>query len=320
MTTGSMLSAITRSYDQYLDESNQGLGTLIQKGSTGGYSGNITSVDCDFLLLFNKDLPMFHNLPYRVLLHLPSLMTRLGIGQVTYDHIHFWAWTAESLNEVNSDNDYLEKNIERLFLLVVDYAVGRLSTVPVNKKVREENAQISRLVSPHAQRAMDGSHQAATQLSYPVLEGLLRRLCNDYVLTDGSIKSGKSILKMNGEEKNGGRANNIGNLLYHYENRVAPKETSCSLKAVRSEMANYSDSDTGYKILNSWRHPHSHGGERLSGPEHVVTLNIICQLIWDIIPKSEYENINKSRYSKYQPNSFEYYPLKETRDLLSKWD
>jgi len=330
MATGHILTTLSSDYSQYIAESNfDSLGNTIREGDSGGSFGNLSGSDYDRLLLFNDDLPMFHQLPFRALFHLPSLLTRLANAQVTYDHYHYWAWTAEVFKKTNRDENYLGKDIEQLFLLTVDFAVGGLTTVPVSMSLLRENKKIEQLVSPHASRAMLHSYRAATQLSHPLLEGLLRRLCSDFVDVDGKIKSGKKILRMNDSEQKGGRANNLGDLLYHFENRVAKDETARALKSIRSEMNRYSTSRVGYSIVNSWRHPHSHGGERFSGPEHAVLLNIACQLFWDTIPKRKWETIDKGRYSNEILNTtrfssfshtFDYYPLKETRDLLIERD
>lgn len=321
-----ILSKVNQNYEHYIKNSTtRSLENTIRDGDTGGYFGNMSKTDYKYLITFSDDLPMFHDLPFRVHIHLPTMLTRLGRVQVTYDHYFFWTWTAEVLKIINRNEEYFRKDIERMFLLVVDYAVGTLGSAPVSQQIWEENKQIRQLVSPHAERAILRSHRAATQLSYPLLEGLLRRLCSDFVDLDGLIKDNKSILKLNGEEQKGGRANNVGDLLHHYEKRVAGREIASSLKSIRSDMSVYSKSGNGYYIVNSWRHPHSHGGERLSGPEHVVLLNIVCQLIWDVIPIQEYSSVNKEEYSQkilgegihQQLGSFDYYPLKYTKDFLT---
>lgn len=129
MSTGKILRAVSQNYDSYVNNSSHGsLESRIKEGDSGGIFGNISDEDYECLLLFNSDIPMFHELPFRALVHLPSLMTRLGSTQVTYDHYHYWAWTAEVLKEVNRDEEYLEKDVEQMFLLAVDFAVGRFST------------------------------------------------------------------------------------------------------------------------------------------------------------------------------------------------
>jgi hypothetical protein len=326
MTTGHTLAKLSKDYEQYVTDSEFGsLEERIQQGDSGGSFGNLSDSDFTHLLLFNGNLPIFHEMCHRTLFHLPSLLTRLASTQVTHDHYHYWAWTAEVLKQINRDENHLERDIEQMFLLTVDFAVGGLTSVPISNKIQKENKKIEQLVSPHARRAMLSSYRAATQLSYPLLEGLLRRLCSDYVTIDGQIKSGKKIQKIGGTEQKGGRANNLGDLLNHYEKKVAEDETAKALESIRSEMNRYSTSETGYGIINSWRHPHSHGGERFTGPEHAVLLNIACQLVWDTIPVTEYKDIDRKRYSDKIINSnqissllnhFDYYPLKETRDLL----
>lgn len=325
MSTGKILSTLSDDYDRFLEESGADLGKTIQSGGTGGVFGNLTDSDIDYSLLFNEDLPMFHELPYRANLHLPSLLTKLGAIQVTFDHYHYWSWTAEMLREVDLGEDSLEIGLRRLFLHTVDFAVGRLGSIPINDRFRQENRQLRELASPHAKRAMRESFRAATQLSYPLLEGILRRLCSEYVDVDGSLKQGKKIHTMNGVEEH--RASNLGGILYHYENVVAEDEIAASLSSLLSEMDRFSTTKSGYRLLNSWRHPHSHGGERFSGPEHVVLLNIASLLVWSVIPKSEYNEINDSIYSEkisrgdslLGTREFDYYPLKETSDLISKY-
>lgn len=325
MTVGDILSTLSENYSKYvIDPDCRPLKQSVQEGETRASSGSISDTDRDYLLSFNQELPLFHELPFRVLFYLPSMMTEIGSIQVTYDNLHFWAWTAEVLKETNQSGEYIETEIEDMFCLVVDLAVGGLTSIPISDEVREENRKIRNLTSPHAERAMRNSHRAATQLSYPLLEGTLRRICCDYVELDGIIKPGKKILKIDGSEKKGGRANNLGNLLYHYENRVADIETKTALKSIRSSMEKYSSSKNGYEIINSWRHPHSHGGERFTGAEHMITLNIVCQIIWSRIPREKYDEIDTTKYTEKisnsppyrNPRTSGYYPLKETEMLL----
>jgi len=299
MSTGSILYSINESYDRYVEgEAMASLKDTIQEGGTGVSSGNLSDDDYNYLAIFDKSLPLIHHFPYRAVVHLPGLLTKIGGVQVTYDHFHYWAWTAEVLKNINMRTNSVERDIEDTFRLAVDFAVGRLSSVPINEQLRRENKQIRNLVSNHTQRAMSLSHRAATQLSYPLIEGLLRRLCSDFVDIDGQIKSGSAILQMNGKEKKSGRANNLGDLLYHFENRVAELETASVLESIRVEMSQFSDNKSGYQIINSWRHPHSHGGERFSGAEHVVLLNIASLLVWEEIPRKEYNEFDEERYDR----------------------
>jgi len=328
MSTGQTLRRIRDNYDRYLDRrfdrrdsDPSPLHEVVFHGG-GTVETNLATPEWECLAFFDRSLPAFHEFSYQSLLHLPSQLVRSVQIQVTPDHRHYWAWTAEVLSQVSSSVDGVDRNLKQYVLLLVDIAVASLTPAPVHDRSHTFDSGIS----PHLFRAVTFSHRAATLMSYPVLEGLTRRLCSADVALDGVVKADKRVSRIDGGVfRPGDRCNHFSHLLYHFEKNIADDETAAELASFRSGVKELVSADHAYLALQNWRNPNAHGGERFSGAEYAVVLTLICLLIWSRIEAHAYQSLDRGPYATAVESAresegsdlFGYYPLEETGALLS---
>lgn len=250
---------------------------LVQGGFTGNNRGDL---ERELLITFEDSLPDVEQLSLETLVKLPlGLMDILKI-QVTPDHRKFWKWTYWILEDINKQDSLfateLLENLETLF---------RLSAcTPIPSQIHRGG--------PHpSQAAWDrGGHEAhtiyrakhiAAYLSFPLLEGVVKSVCSDYIEMNGHIKQGKQI-----KQFSGGYSNNvcyrIRDLLTHLEEEHADAQFKNDLQEMRIMIGDFYHRNPNkiYQLIDDWRNASLHG-QSSPDAEYGTILNLLCLIIWN---------------------------------------
>ncbi|MBS8120788.1 hypothetical protein [Haloferax volcanii] len=125
------------------------------------------------------------------------------------------------------------------------------------------------------------NHVIASYVAYPVLEGIAKRYCHEYIHENGTVKEGKSIHTYDPVVRAGEQVNNIGWILSHIENVAGSPELKEEMRQMRIQVADfYSCGENqvygtiaGYR--NTWLH-----GEEVAIAEYGTLMNYISLLLW----------------------------------------
>lgn len=271
---------IKRNYDQYVNRypeegmfSNQGesglpLKDAIHSGKYHFFSGNTGMLERRYLIKHNDSIGPVEDLPIEVLEKLPIWLTNILQVQITEDHIDYWKFTVKSLEKLHDKNDTLERNIlSKIQLLFSVSTIDEIKLPIMNSTFQEDRAP-----------------EIASFLCYPVLEGYLKRMCEDIAI-DGSIQQADQVRKVgqNAHYDKDDTCSSLTDLLVHFEEE-ANSNLKQKLCLIRSEIAEFGDVNAAnaYGLIYSWRNSLSHG-QLIPDVQYGLILNIISLLIWDEI-------------------------------------
>lgn len=249
---------------------------LIQGGFTGNNRGDL---ERELLITFDNTLPDIEQLSLETLAKLPiGLMDILKI-QVTPDHRAFWKWTYWILEDINEENSLfpteLVENLETLF---------RLSAcTPIPSHIHTGGPHPNQAAwnrKGHESHTIYRAKHIAAYLSFPLLEGVLKSVCSDYIEMNGEIKQGKQIKQFSGGYENG-VCYRICDLLTHLEEEYANAKFKEDLKEMRVKIGEFHHQNPNnvYKLIDGWRNASLHG-QNAPDAEYGTILNLICLIIW----------------------------------------
>lgn len=276
---------IKQSYLKYLQESKEKLSISIGDADTGYPLRDVilqemsitirsTQVAQEHLISGNSELPDIDELSPVMLAKVSSELSNILQVAITEDHLKLWERTYYTLDELSGgDDEFISQDIWNNLQIFFDLVLC------------EEG-------SPVGSRANDilfKTNFIAGYLAYPILEGLLKRLCSDDIKNDGTVKSPNSVynLSKNRYYSSDELCNSLTDILYHFENEVADNFLSNELERKREFIAKFGKDRTkknAYGLIYSWRNSLLHG-ENQADVQYAISLNIICLIIWHYISK-----------------------------------
>lgn len=218
------------------------------------------------LLSLSEELPSIKELPANTKHLIGPELIKLAQAKVTQDHRDYWNHTYKRASEFFGDSRQYQNMLD--YLEIVIY----LSCWVDSNSGREEWARRN-------------SYDIASYLSYPLLESILKGLCEKDVGIDGKVRQNKKVRKLSqGVEYHteGDRINDSGTLLWHLETEAGHKELVDLLKLYRKEIQQFGEigSQEVYGMLNDWRNGLLHGEKRPVG-QFAIVVTLLCSLIWD---------------------------------------
>lgn len=247
----------------------------------GGFAGpNRSELERELLITFDKSLPNIEELSIETLTKLPIELMNILKVQLSPDHREYWKLTYLILEDTNEQDSLfpsgLVNDLETLFRLS--------SCVPIPSHVHEggphpEQAAWDR--KGHESHTIYRAKHIAAYLSFPLLEGLIKSVCSDYIEMDGSIKQGQKIKQYYGGYNDGNYCNRLRDLLTHLEEEYADLQLRSNLKDLRNYVGDFYDCNPNkvYKLIDNWRNTSLHG-ENAPDAEYGTILNLICLIIW----------------------------------------
>lgn len=263
---------------------------------------------CDEKFLIHRHYN-FHELPLEVLRKLAILLIKTHVVQnVNYDHIFFWAWTAQLVVEFEKDIIlFSDPEIRDEILLLF-----RLNLLP------------TRLVSyfPELYIIVSRHFILSAHIAFSLLERILKLKCSNHVKLDGIVTRlfTVPISRHLKSYKPGNRVNRVGHLLYLFENNYASSQLKQDLRDYRDtciQVYSCKGGGYGYYFIDDWRNRLLHG-EKFWSSMSAAIVNLISLLLLHEIPLSLY-NKRKSELvvrfktpSEIESNPFIFYPPKNS--------
>lgn len=220
-----------------------------------------------FRLLANS--VAFHDLDYDSMraacIGLTSVLLLPGQNTVVdRDHHALWSWCGQLL--CGSQSPYFNRSMEEYPLRQLMELCFRASLVGTCRPGRagwEQMQASNRLLDVHAQAWMLGSHTALAFLAFPMLEGVTKRHCSDFVQMDGRAIQTWKALQADGNTRTyqpGRTCSSLWSLLELLRSTVASDELRGDLTQLEAHFATFSDDGSpGFKVLYDWRNGSLHG-------------------------------------------------------------
>jgi hypothetical protein len=247
--------------------------------ANGGFVGyNEGMLEREKLITYRDDLPSISDLHVEDLALLPIELTNILKIQVTPDHDEFWKETARYLLKINSGNEPLHDELVSNFETMVR---ATLSTSWIGWSRHSDNWSSE----TNEQHVIGTAPIMARYMAFPTLEGIVKSICRDDIDMDGEIKQGRTVLNYSGDDYSGGdECNNIGHLLWHFEQEVAEDTLRNRLEDFREEFSSfYTGIKTGeeYGRLSDIRNTALHGEAEVQG-EFGMLLNLLSLIVWNL--------------------------------------
>ncbi len=190
----------------------------------------------------------------RVLL-LPGLNTIIDL-----DHRLLWSWCAEVL--VGSHGQFFDANEHELKALLGLACRASLAGVTrPDMSGFEESKRQYELMEPNARELVTHAHEVLSYLSFPLLEGVLRKVAKTHITYDGVV-----LLPFQGKNRKyeaKDRCSNLGDLLRLLEGQVASPGLQQALADVKKHLQLLDPAKDAFDIVFDWRNSSLHGEVRL---------------------------------------------------------
>ena len=141
-------------------------------------------------------------------------------------------------------------------------------------------AEPEKVACIHARRVANAKWRVMAYLAFPLLEGILKMVCKEFVSKDGEV------LKPFFSYKKGGQCSSVSDMLQLYVNDIANEKPK---NAITSILFNIKEKDAkkrfGCQVLYSWRNDMLHGSDYHTVGATVLTL--ACIIAISTIPDIE---------------------------------
>lgn len=177
------------------------------------------------------------------------------------DHYLLWAWLAELIMQDRTYFPYEEHEIKELFDCTFRIALSQ--------RANNSDFQTNYIITQ--------KHLVLTHLSMPLLEGLLKKLCKNFVTYNGRVIKEFKISEKNKIDKFknyavGKQCSSIRALLHlHYDN-ISNPEFKNDLTNIKEKISRLDNCKDGFDIIGEWRNSSLHGEMSISS----IGGTIIC--------------------------------------------
>lgn len=208
----------------------------------------------------------FHELDHEQMraacIGLSSVLLHPGMNTVIdWDHQWFWSWCGELLCGVGST--YFREDECELKQLVALCCRGSLAGSSRPDEAGWEQKRVRSLnIEPNASQWIQGSHAAVAYLAFPMLEGLPKKLCSEFVSMNGV-----AVLPFGNkwrQYKPGQKCSSLRDLLLLFYAEVASDESRIDLDEQRLNLEVFAEGEEdGFDVLYRWRNSSLHGATSL---------------------------------------------------------
>ncbi|EKO3865287.1 hypothetical protein JFR02_004467 [Vibrio harveyi] len=238
---------------------------------------------------------------------------------IVEDHIDFWSWGAEVMLHIDSGvftRDEME--LQKLFATCARAALSNCNTKYYDSLSREEQICADKtkdaLVSHHAKNFLKNAHLALAYLSFPLLEGVCKKVASEYISMDGKVKKEFSVPpRKEGERPRtygvGKTCSSLRDLLFLIK-EITPSE---DLDLIREHLSSLYDGKDAFDVIYGWRNESLHGTtsyQTIGGTIFNLVLLLLTEKLEHTYDEKRKLVINHfTNISKWDPKPhFSYYP------------
>ena len=274
-----MLAEIKKLIDNYVKCWMKGESGIKIDSKNNYVAINTTPCESRYLIIRHYNI---HDIPLEVLRELPVLLIKTHkVQNVNHDHKYLWAWTIQLVNELKDELAFLKQDVELLNQMNLVFRVNLLSITQITSIFPELSDVFAKdfIISAH--------------LAFPLLERMLKIMCEDHVDVDGTIRKqfevplGNRVIKYGKDRK---RVNRVGHLLYLFYKEYA----STNLKKHLEEFCNLCREVYGvdkgacmFKFIDEWRNTLIHG-EKFWPTMNAAIINLVTLILLHEVPYDKY--------------------------------
>lgn len=172
---------------------------------------------------------------------------------LSQDHFALWAWCAELIQGAEKAFHPREPQSRLLFSTTLHAALAR----PAQGMLGRQSA-----VPHHAQQLIIESHVALSYLSFPLLEGAVKRACSTFIAGDGQVVRDFKSPRKNGTFRvygAGQQCSSLRDLLWLLREEVADAELKEDIDKLRGHIAKFDPALDPFDLIYRWRNESLHG-------------------------------------------------------------
>ena len=179
---------------------------------------------------------------------------------IDFDHQLLWAWCAEVL--VGSHGQFFAANEHELkSLLGLACRASLAGAARPDGSGFEERRRQYELMEPNARELVNHAHEVLSYLSFPLLEGVLRKVAKTFITYDGVVLA--PFQGKNRKYEANDRCSNLGDLLRLLEAQIAGPDLSQALDDLKKHLQILVPGKDAFDIVVDWRNSSLHGEARL---------------------------------------------------------
>lgn len=181
---------------------------------------------------------------------------------IDLDHYLYWSWAGELLLEPSRGIFSPEENeLRALFEVAIRSAMASVRGSSGDPRTDRQMDEVRRLITPfHQQQLMENNHLILAYLSLPLLEGMLKKACSDYVAMDGTVLQEFEGAK--GTYETGNRCSRMKDMLVLARTLSPSESLRNDLEAVGAHLTQFQVSDEDaepFAVIGDWRNESLHG-------------------------------------------------------------
>jgi|GEM_PF-876025 len=243
----------------------------------------------------------FHELSYPEIQAACTGLSRVllfkGLNTVIdLDHKLFWAWAGEVL--LSPRSVYFEKTeteLRQLFDTCVRATLAGTMPPVQSREDWDRHKERSELVEFNTKQLVSNAHIAVAYLAFPLLEGLLKKICSNYVNYSGTVISAFDVPTPRGgireyvpNDPKKGKCSSLRDLMFLLYNTVADQDLRPRIDEIRNLFTNLDNAIEPFDLLYAWRNQSLHGQTSFSTIGGTL-LNLVLLIAFNQI-KDEYES------------------------------
>ncbi|HHD2754425.1 TPA: hypothetical protein ACOTG0_003280 [Clostridium perfringens] len=267
-------------------------------------NGSITIGKSEAFRLINNGIIM-HELTIKELevccIELTKLLLLNDMNTIiSQDHQWFWAWVGEIVNNrnINYFNKENEREIKELFSICIRSTLAGIEKPPRNYEEALErfNYRKEHPLEHNLNEINMNKSLILSYISFPLLEGILKKYCNEYVLLSGKVIKNFKVVRGRRNSrlyKKGEHINSIRDLLLLVIQIAGDMQLVEDLNIVLEHIAmlNKENTNDPCKIIYDWRNSSLHGETSYSTIGGTI-LNIAIIIILHSIEDTYNKNLS----------------------------
>ncbi len=255
----------------------------------------------------------FHELTYSEIQTACTGLSRVlllkGLNTVIdLDHQLFWAWAGEVLLSPRSSFfSCHESGLRQLFETCVRAALAGITLPPQSNEEWERQRERSELVENNTRQLVVNAHLIVAYLGFPLLEGLLKKVCSNYVDCAGTVVAAFDVPAAGGgtrkyipNDPRKGTCSSLRDLMFLLYQHVADPDLRSRLIEMRDLLNGLDSTLDPFDLLYSWRNCSLHG--QTGFPTIGGTLLNLAVLIAFNQIRADYERLRDEVWSDVQRN------------------
>lgn len=215
----------------------------------------------------------FHELDFDQLVAAIDGLTKVlllpGLNTIVdQDHFGLWSWCAEVIlyRETNFF-DHQEREIRNLFETCIRASLVHCKEPVANHEEWQRQVDIDQQIPHNSKQFIQESSLVLAYLTFPLLEAMTKKICNNYVNMNGNVIKKFSVTNKFGGLReydpngkwNQKQCSSLRDLLSLLYNNISSNKLRKAIDEFRSHISTLDNSQDPFDIVYDWRNQSLHG-------------------------------------------------------------